>query len=71
MKHLKILEQAQLFNTRWVGRCKHHYLKFECYAKSGNRRLLDLAIYCAHGKGLKGLIDLHDSIEQDIKRKEA
>ena len=66
MKHLKILEQAQLLSTRRVGRCKHHYLNVVPIQEIADRWISRFAAPMA-----KGLIDLRDGIEQSGKRKEA
>ena len=64
MKHLKILEQAQLVGTRKVGRCKHHYLNTVPIQELADRWISRFAAPWA-----KGLIDLRDGIEQVAERK--
>ena len=66
MKHLKILEQAQLLNTRRVGRCKHHYLNAVPIQEIADRWISRFAAPVA-----QGLIDLRDGIHQETERKKA
>ncbi|MCG8414258.1 MAG: metalloregulator ArsR/SmtB family transcription factor [Pseudomonadales bacterium] len=66
MKHLKILEQAQLLSTRRDGRRKHHYLNAVPIQEISDRWISRFAAPWA-----QGLIDLRDGIEQGMGRKKA
>lgn len=58
MKHLRILEKAQLVTTRKIGRCKHHYLNAVPIQEVADRWISRFAAPWA-----EGLIDLRDGLE--------
>lgn len=66
MKHLKILEAAQLVSSKKVGRCKHHYLNTVPIQEISDRWISRFA-----APWTKGLIDLRDAIEQETGKKKA
>ncbi|MEM7363358.1 MAG: metalloregulator ArsR/SmtB family transcription factor [Pseudomonadota bacterium] len=59
MKHLKVLEAAQLVTTRRAGRCKHHYLNTVPIQELADRWISRFALPWS-----QGLIDLRDGLEQ-------
>ena len=64
MKHLKILESAQLISSRKVGRCKHHYLNAVPIQDIADRWISRFAAPVA-----KGLIDLRNDLENVTEKK--
>ena len=59
MKHLKVLEAAQLVTSRRVGRCKYHYLNTVPIQELADRWMSRFAAPWS-----QGLIDLRDGLEQ-------
>ncbi len=66
MKHLRILEQAQLLSTRKIGRSKYHYLNTVPIQEIADRWISRFAAPWA-----TGLIDLKAGIEEKTKRRKA